>query len=161
MDTQEDDNEPNGPFGKHPFAWVMVPLVALAVISIWITCLRFRRNRQLALAGVAGIRDPESLRRRQQMRPMGVSRWQWAGQEAPQGLRRTRNGGSREEGLNEFGEAPPAYTKSPEQSEQVELSSTMPVHGASPPRYIGADNAATLGSQAPATPPPAFVPSRQ
>lgn len=162
MDNQDDDTETTGPFGKHPFAWVMVPLVALAVVSIWITCLRFRRTRQQALAGVAGVRDPESLRRRQHMRPTGASRWQWGGQAAPQGLRRPRNPGSREEGLNEFGEAPPAYTKSPDQFDHVELSNMAPVHGASPPTYRGTDNAAaTTVSQAPATPPPAFVPSRQ
>lgn len=161
METQQGDAEPTGPFGKHPFAWVMVPLVALAVVCVWITCLRLRRSRQLALAGVAAIQDPESLRRRQQMRPMGASRWQWGGQEAPPGSRRPRNGGSREEGLNEFGEAPPAYTKSPDQSEHVELSNTMAVHDASPPTYLGADNAAMVGSQPPAAPPPAFVPSRQ
>ncbi|KAK8138737.1 hypothetical protein PG984_002117 [Apiospora sp. TS-2023a] len=181
MSSDEDpDFDGNGGNSAHPFTWVMVPIVVLAIAAVLMTCMRYRRRNKMLRAFGANLpdRDLEASRYR---RPAGASRWQWAGAgDVPRATGRRRFGlgvASREEGLNELGEAPPAYSKSPQQDSHIELgtpaASVAPpttgtqaapglrgsgdVRASSPPAYDGSSpNESTI----PSAPPPAILPTR-
>ncbi|KAF2963356.1 hypothetical protein GQX73_g10215 [Xylaria multiplex] len=114
MALGSDDNPNNGP--SQPFAYVLIPILGFGLIISLITCYRYRRKKQrlarLAADDPTVIRDIEAGRTRLDRGPNGIV---IVGNERG---RRTRGRsrrlglgiGSREEGLNELGEAPPAYT---------------------------------------------------
>ncbi|KAK7908157.1 hypothetical protein PG985_015460 [Apiospora marii] len=181
MSSDDDpDYDGMGSNNAHPFTWVMVPIVVLAIAAVLMTCMRYRRRNKMLRAFGANPpdRDLEASRYR---RPAGASRWQWAGAgDAPRGVGRRRFGlgvPSREEGLNELGEAPPAYSKSPQQDSHIEMGTpaasvappttethTAPrpggpadIRASSPPAY---DGSSPNDSTIPSAPPPAILPSR-
>ncbi|OTA70304.1 hypothetical protein K449DRAFT_393309 [Hypoxylon sp. EC38] len=137
-----DDNDSGNIFATYPFSWVLVPLIIFVGAGTLLMCYRYRRRKKLRmLYGTNALeRDLEAMGHRPRPR-------------APNERRaRERRGlgfglGSREEGLNELGEAPPAYTapqKHPEDTEGVELGpiqqppNTTATEGAStsrPPAY--------------------------
>ncbi|KAH8157191.1 hypothetical protein CIB48_g11056 [Xylaria polymorpha] len=160
MALGNDNNQNNGP-SQNPFAYVLIPVLGFGLIVAVITCYRYRRKKQ-RLARLA--EDPEYQReleegRRQRTQldrgPNGVIII--AGDRGGRRGRSRRLGlgvgvGSREEGLNELGEAPPAYTpnapKPPSEAgaEHIELttysqataeagmSRSPPLYGEEPPR---------------------------
>ncbi|KAI1123952.1 hypothetical protein F5Y10DRAFT_40747 [Nemania abortiva] len=121
MATGNDENPDNGP--QNPFAYVLIPVIGFGLIVSVITCYRYRR-RKARLAQFAA--DPsaqlEAGRTRVDRGLNGVTIVATAGGRSGNagggGGRRGRSRrlglgvgvGSREEGLNELGEAPPAYT---------------------------------------------------
>ncbi|KAK8049442.1 hypothetical protein PG994_011172 [Apiospora phragmitis] len=128
--SSDEDGDYDGGLGSnsaHPFTWVMVPIVVLAIAAVLMTCMRYRRRNKMlrAFGPNPPDRDLESMGTGRYRRPGGASRWQWAGAgDAPRGAGRRRFGlgvASREEGLNELGEAPPAYSKSPQQDGHIEM----------------------------------------
>lgn len=165
------------------YTWVMVPIVVLAIAAVLMTCMRYRRRNKMirAFGANAADRDLEANRWKRYRRPAGTSHLQGAvaGADAPRGAGRRRFGlgvASREEGLNELGEAPPAYTKSPQQGDHMEMGETAassaptatsqhttgmsgPVDArtSSPPTY---DGISPNRSVIPSAPPPAILPSR-
>ncbi|KAI0907421.1 hypothetical protein F4823DRAFT_564816 [Ustulina deusta] len=103
------DTTNDGP--QQPFAYVLIPLLGFGLIVSLITCYRFRRRKQRLARLVAEdpgyVRELEAGRTRVDRRgPNGavVTGRRRAGRRLGLGV------GSREEGLNELGEAPPAYT---------------------------------------------------
>ncbi|KAI0451102.1 hypothetical protein F5B21DRAFT_391937 [Xylaria acuta] len=162
MALGNDDNPNNGPASnQNPFAYVLIPVLGFGLIVAVITCYRYRRKKQ-RLARLASDPDyqrqlEEGRRERTQLDrgPNGVIII--AGDRGGRrGGRSRRLGlgvgvGSREEGLNELGEAPPAYTpnapKPPSEAgaEHIELttysqataeagmSRSPPMYGEEPP----------------------------
>ncbi|KAI0892318.1 hypothetical protein F4806DRAFT_480263 [Annulohypoxylon nitens] len=114
-----DDGDSGNIFSTYPFSWVLVPLIIFVGGGTLLMCYRYRRRRKMRmLYGTNALeRDIEAMGRRPRQRPPNERR--------ERGQRRLGFGfGSREEGLNELGEAPPAYTapqKQPEDTEGVEL----------------------------------------
>ncbi|KAI2473208.1 hypothetical protein F4781DRAFT_225370 [Annulohypoxylon bovei var. microspora] len=172
MDTDDDDS--GNIFSTYPFSWVLVPLIIFVGGGTLLMCYRYRRRKKLRmLYGTNALeQDIEAMGRRPRPRPPNERR--------ERGQRRLGFGlGSREEGLNELGEAPPAYTapqKQPEDTEGVELRpiqqppGIMATEGAStsrPPAYAelqrGADQssstAPTSTSNLPELPPRALLSS--
>ncbi|KAI3316719.1 hypothetical protein HD806DRAFT_541929 [Xylariaceae sp. AK1471] len=116
MAEGNDENPNNGP--GNPFAFVLIPIVGFGLIASLITCYRYRRKKRLArLFGDPQLLESGRHRRTQLDRgPNGVIIITTNGQtgRGTGGRRSGRLGlgvgvGSREEGLNELGEAPPAY----------------------------------------------------
>lgn len=136
-----DDNDSGNIFATYPFSWVLVPLLIFVGAGTLLMCYRYRRRKKLRmLYGTNALeRDLEAMGHRPRPR-------------APN-ERRAREGrglgfglGSREEGLNELGEAPPAYTapqKQPEDTEGVELG---PIQ--QPPNATVTEGASTSGPPA-------------
>ncbi|KAI1308361.1 hypothetical protein F5Y03DRAFT_98345 [Xylaria venustula] len=153
MATGNDNNPNNGP--QSPFAYVLIPVLGFGLIVSLITCYRFRRRkRRLARlveeGGPTFSRDPETGRtridRRDGDRTVATGRRR-AGRRLGLGV------GSREEGLNELGEAPPAYTPNapkPPSIENIELMSYSQATAEigtsrSPPQYGEASSAVASG----------------
>ncbi|KAI1845116.1 hypothetical protein JX265_002799 [Neoarthrinium moseri] len=128
MSESQGDDTPGSPVEDRSFTWITVPLAILIAAAICITFLRYRRrNAQRALHGMHALeRDLEALGPNRIRRPQNA-RWQWTGVEPHGRVRRIGIGvGSREEGLNELGEAPPAYTPPRKTSSgAVELHETV------------------------------------
>ncbi|KAI0536991.1 hypothetical protein GGR58DRAFT_371933 [Xylaria digitata] len=177
MALGSDDNPNNGP--SQPFAYVLIPILGFGLIVSLITCYRYRRKKQrlarLAAEDPTIIRDLEAGRTRLDR---GPNRVVIVGNERGRRVRgRSRRLGlgigSREEGLNELGEAPPAYTpnapKPPSEVgaagvvENIELttysqasaeagtSRSPPSYGAEPPARPGETAVASTSSAADAT----------
>ncbi|KAI0479808.1 hypothetical protein F4859DRAFT_450438 [Xylaria cf. heliscus] len=123
MALGNDDNPDNGP-NQNPFAYVIIPILGFGLVVAVITCYRYRRKKQ-QLARLA--EDPEYQRQLEEGRRHGAHAMvrgpngvviiadDRGGRRRGAGGRSRRLGlgagmGSREEGLNELGEAPPAYT---------------------------------------------------
>ncbi|TGJ82067.1 hypothetical protein E0Z10_g6682 [Xylaria hypoxylon] len=113
MALGNDENSNNGP--NQPFAYVLIPILGFGLIVSLITCYRYKRKKQrlarLAAEDPNYLRDLEAGRTRLDRGPNGVV---IVGGERGRRVRgRSRRlglgVGSREEGLNELGEAPPAY----------------------------------------------------
>lgn len=101
-------------FASHPFTWVLVPVCILGLVAILIACFRFKRRQKrtsYALSRASFGRNALD----QDLEALGVNRPRRQ-QNGVIGGRRIMGFGfgdaSREEGLNELGEAPPAYTPS-------------------------------------------------
>ncbi|KAI1107068.1 hypothetical protein F4804DRAFT_298445 [Jackrogersella minutella] len=135
MDADDDDS--SNIFATYPFSWVLVPLIIFVGGGTLLLCYRYRRRKKLRmLYGTNALeRDIEAMGRRSRPRAPNERR-----------ARGERHGlgfgfGSREEGLNELGEAPPAYTapqKQPEDTEGVELGPIQP-----PPSAVVTEGAST------------------
>ncbi|KAI1401406.1 hypothetical protein F4819DRAFT_458589 [Hypoxylon fuscum] len=114
MDQGDNDSGDNI-FATYPFSWVLVPLIIFVGAGTLLICYRYRRRQKLrARYGTNALeRDLEAMGNHPRPRPPNERR---------RGLYLMF--GSREEGLNELGEAPPAYTapKRPEDTEGVELT---------------------------------------
>ncbi|ORY65343.1 uncharacterized protein BCR38DRAFT_409054 [Pseudomassariella vexata] len=144
-------------WNSHPFRWILVPILILLVAAAIITCLRYKRRMQYRGYGInASERDLEG--QGQNRRPN--SRWQWAGADAPQGAGRRRPGfgfglANREEGLNELGEAPPAYTPSHKRANTEEDVELEDVTRPTPQSSLSQSNLQTLPEARPdvASPP--------
>ncbi|GAW20969.1 hypothetical protein ANO14919_104820 [Xylariales sp. No.14919] len=113
MALGSDDNPNNGP--SQPFAYVLIPILGFGLIVSLITCYRYKRRRhRLALLSAEDpsyVRDLETGRARVERGPNGVTIRPERGRRVRGRSRRLGLGvGSTEEGLNELGEAPPAYT---------------------------------------------------
>ncbi|GJC79503.1 hypothetical protein ColLi_02341 [Colletotrichum liriopes] len=82
-----------------PYTWILTPLVVFLAIGIIATLVQFQRRRRLRKLGIQRPwprRDLEANRQRARgQRSSRNGRWAWT----------TRS----DEGLDEFGEAPPAY----------------------------------------------------
>ncbi|KAI1274027.1 hypothetical protein F5Y07DRAFT_401828 [Xylaria sp. FL0933] len=160
MALGSDENPNNG--AQEPFAYVLIPVLVFGLIVSLITCYRFRRRkRRLARLVEEGgsptlVRDPETGRTRLDGR--GTNGAAATGRRRA-GRRLGLGVGSREEGLNELGEAPPAYTPNapkPPSVEHVELmtysQATAEIGTSrSPPTYgeessSGAVNGPAVGS---------------
>ncbi|KAI0812165.1 hypothetical protein GGR55DRAFT_677761 [Xylaria sp. FL0064] len=160
MALGNDENPNNG--AQEPFAYVLIPVLVFGLVVSLITCYRFRRRkRRLARLVEEGgsptfVRDPETGRTRIDGR--GANGAAATGRRRA-GRRLGLGVGSREEGLNELGEAPPAYTPNapkPPSVEHVELmtysQATAEIGTSrSPPTYgeessSGAVNGPAVGS---------------
>ncbi|KAI1140455.1 hypothetical protein F5Y05DRAFT_318759 [Hypoxylon sp. FL0543] len=156
MDT--DDSDSNNIFATYPFSWVLVPLIIFVGAGTLLMCYRYRRRKKLRmLYGTNALeRDLEAMGHRPRPRAPNERRARGEGRGLGLGL------GSREEGLNELGEAPPAYTapqKQPEDTEGVEL---RPIQ--QPPSTTATEEASTSrppayedlqpGANQPHSPPP-------
>ncbi|KAL7622930.1 hypothetical protein AAE478_006609 [Parahypoxylon ruwenzoriense] len=123
MDTNDNDSSSNI-FEAYPFSWVLVPLIIFVGAGTLLTCYRYRRRQKLRMRyGTNALeRDLEAMAHRP--RPRAPNGRRPDGE--PRRPRRLGLGfGSRDEGLNELGEAPPAYTaaqKQPDNTEHIELS---------------------------------------
>ncbi|KAI1502852.1 hypothetical protein F5X99DRAFT_145739 [Biscogniauxia marginata] len=106
--NQDDDSDSNSN-NFYPFAWVLIPIVCFGLIAALLTCYRYRRRRRMQAAWEqdAPQRDPEAIPPNYLQLPREPGRT-WIGRPRRPGL----GVGSRDEGLNELGEAPPAYTAS-------------------------------------------------
>ncbi|TRX93406.1 hypothetical protein FHL15_005681 [Xylaria flabelliformis] len=166
------DDNPNNGSGQNPFAYVLIPILGFGLIVAVITCYRYRRKKH-RLARLA--EDPEYQRQLEEGRqrtqldrgPNGVIII--ADRGGRRGGRSRRLGlgagmGSREEGLNELGEAPPAYTpgapKPPSElgAEHIELttysqataeagmSRSPPLYDEAPPSNAGPPSGPATGA---------------
>ncbi|KAI1389837.1 uncharacterized protein F4822DRAFT_399935 [Hypoxylon trugodes] len=164
-----DDTDSGNIFSTYPFSWVLVPLIIFVGAGTLLVCYRYRRRRKLRMQyGTSALeRDIEAMGNR-------------SGSRAPNERRtRERRGlglgfGSREEGLNELGEAPPAYTaaqKQPDHAEEVELrpisqpSNTVATEGVGTSRLptyedIRRDTEETRSATPPSTLNPPALPPR-
>ncbi|KAK9415657.1 hypothetical protein SUNI508_10316 [Seiridium unicorne] len=189
--VSDDDNDSSGfNMGASPLAWVAVPICLLIVAALAIAFIRRRRRqRQRHSHGMTALeRDLEAMGPNR-VRRSASTRWQWASNQTGDRVgRRVGVGvGSREEGLNELGEAPPAYSPPLKNQEEVELhgmvvppvafpndtttssgtQQTAAVNGSTPPSYgetrhspdpTCSEHAADV--QRPSTPPTAVLPPR-
>ncbi|KAI6092259.1 hypothetical protein F4821DRAFT_159831 [Hypoxylon rubiginosum] len=120
MDADTSDDGSGSIFSSYPFSWIIVPLVIFVGFGTLLVCYRYRRRRKMRMQyGTSALnRDLEAMPH--QSRPRLPNERRAGGR---RGL--ILMFGSREEGLNELGEAPPAYTaprKRPEDTEGVELT---------------------------------------
>ncbi|KAK1486843.1 hypothetical protein CCUS01_15034 [Colletotrichum cuscutae] len=148
-----------------PYTWILTPLIVFLALGIIATLVQFQRRRRLRKLGLQRPwprRDLEANRQRGQ-RSSRNGRWAWT----------TRS----DEGLDEFGEAPPAYEPKakPGQSYAREGSFEMAHHvehtarGAMPPPppiggtagvgrgSLPPDYGTATGSTSSSTPPPAVT----
>ncbi|KAK2065285.1 hypothetical protein LY76DRAFT_364450 [Colletotrichum caudatum] len=151
-----------------PYTWILTPLVVFLAIGILATLIQFQRRRRLRKLGIQRPwprPDPEANRPRARVqRTSRTGRWAWT----------TRS----DEGLDEFGEAPPAYERKakPGQSlprdgsfemAHVEHTATGAIHptppiggtasgarGSMPPDYDTATGSASTPPPVVASPPP-------
>ncbi|KAI1466072.1 uncharacterized protein F4812DRAFT_95968 [Daldinia caldariorum] len=120
-----EDRDSHNIFSTYPFSWVLVPIIIFIGIGLLLMCYRYRRRRKLRmLYGTNALeRDLEAMGNRSRSRAPVEGR-------ARGGRRRLGSAyDSREEGLNELGEAPPAYTptqKRPDNTDDVELNPLQP-----------------------------------
>jgi hypothetical protein len=131
--------------------YFLVPLVILVMLGLLFSMLRYRRRdqRRAAMYASGGILpDPEARgAERAIRRPVYVL---WPGQSnAPRADAGGRTAGpafeNSQEGLDEFGEAPPAYTaKKPEQAAGVEMGAAS-----APPQVQTTLNSAPTTNLAP------------
>ncbi|KAI5860141.1 hypothetical protein GGS23DRAFT_582732 [Durotheca rogersii] len=169
MDYDADSDSDSGSiFTDYPFSWILVPLVIFAVVGMLLVCYRYRRQQKLRMRyGTNALeRDLEAMAHHPRPRPgrPAVERYHAPG-------RWGFGFGTRDEGLNELGEAPPAYTapqKRPDDAEGVELS-PMPRQPAgttamggpginAPPTYDEIERGSDR-SQSAAPPPPSNLPA--
>ncbi|KAI0098715.1 hypothetical protein GGR51DRAFT_565547 [Nemania sp. FL0031] len=116
MALGNDDNPQNGP--QNPFAYVLIPVIGFGLVVSLITCYRYRRKKQRLAEFASDPARLEAGHARQERGPNGIVIVSTAGGRGGGGRRSGRSRrlglgvgvGSREEGLNELGEAPPAYT---------------------------------------------------
>ncbi|KAI0009881.1 hypothetical protein F4779DRAFT_340333 [Xylariaceae sp. FL0662B] len=160
MDRDDEDDGSGTLFESYPFAWILVPLIVLVIAGTVFSLYRYRRWQKLRMLYSSGAleRDLEVMGRRERPRAPNNS-WIRRGQysSGQLGLR----AGGQEEGLNELGEPPPAYTaprKRPEDTEGIELTpvaqpagtTTVAAGTSSPPAY---DEAQRVTDQRPPIPP--------
>lgn len=115
---------------QYPFWWIIIPVVGVIALACLVTLLRYRRRKlRRTLAGYrnnALRRDIEAMGPPRH-RPLALNRrWYTTGPNVSAGHSRWRSVGlgaglnSRDEGLNELGEAPPAYTARQKQAPGVQ-----------------------------------------
>ncbi|KAI1778265.1 hypothetical protein F4818DRAFT_291852 [Hypoxylon cercidicola] len=120
MDADDDDSSSGSIFATYPFSWIIVPLVIFVGAGTLLVCYRYRRRRKLRMQYGTNALNQDLEAMAHQSRPRLPNERRAGGR---RGL--ILMFGSREEGLNELGEAPPAYTaprKRPEDTEGVELT---------------------------------------
>ncbi|KAI0156906.1 hypothetical protein GGR57DRAFT_74222 [Xylariaceae sp. FL1272] len=143
--TDPDDDDENS---TNPFTYILIPIIIIGALVALTTCYRLRRRRVTVHTVDTHFAEPDGRRRTVIHGPNGVvivsEEGQTGGRARRAGRRLGLGVGSREEGLNELGEAPPAYAaegpKPPGADEQVELqtySQAAPEAGMSlsPPGY--------------------------
>ncbi|KAI1380820.1 hypothetical protein F4677DRAFT_199423 [Hypoxylon crocopeplum] len=135
MDSDDNDNDSGNIFSTYPFSWVLVPLIIFVGAGSLLVCYRYRRRQKLRmLYGTNALeRDLEAMGHRS--RPRMPNERRTGRERGLFGL------GSREEGLNELGEAPPAYTapqKRPDNTEAIELAPMQ-----QPPGMVATEGAST------------------
>lgn len=154
-----------------PYTWILTPLVVFLAIGILATLIQFQRRRRLRKLGLQRPwprRDLEANRQRAGgQRSSRTGRWQWT----------TRS----DEGLDEFGEAPPAYEPKAKPGQAVRdgsfemahvehpagafppppplATAAGPERGSLPPDYGTATSSASSSTPPPAvmSPPPAVT----
>ncbi|KAI1270232.1 hypothetical protein F5Y18DRAFT_7521 [Xylariaceae sp. FL1019] len=140
-DPDDDDNSTS------PFTYVLIPIIIIGALVALTTCYRLRRRRATVRTVDTHFAEPDGRRRTVIHGPNGVvivsEEGQNGGRVRRAGRRLGLGVGSREEGLNELGEAPPAYSAAgpkPPGAENVELQTytqAAPEAGTSfsPPGY--------------------------
>ncbi|KAI1344954.1 hypothetical protein F5Y15DRAFT_12749 [Xylariaceae sp. FL0016] len=109
-----DNNDDSDDNNVYPFAWVIVPLLVFGLVTALLTCYRVRRRRRVMILRGSTAALHQDVEAASANRPRG---------EGGGGFSRGRDGGrgfgigSRDEGLNELGEAPPAYNSAVKKSE--------------------------------------------
>ncbi|KAF6839568.1 hypothetical protein CPLU01_01705 [Colletotrichum plurivorum] len=147
-----------------PYTWILTPLVVFLAIGILATLIQFQRRRRLRKLGLQRPwprRDLEANSQRAgAQRSSRTGRWQWT----------TRS----DEGLDEFGEAPPAYEPKAKPGQAVRDGSFEMAHvehstGAIPPPppmavaagtdrgSLPPDYGTATSSSSSSTPPPAVM----
>ncbi|KAI1763950.1 hypothetical protein GGR53DRAFT_466813 [Hypoxylon sp. FL1150] len=124
MDTDDSDDGSGSIFSTYPFSWIIVPLVIFVGFGTLLVCYRYRRRRKMRMQYGTNALNQDLEAMGHQSRPRLPNERRAGGR---RGL--IMMFGSREEGLNELGEAPPAYTasrKRPEDTEGVELTPVEP-----------------------------------
>ncbi|KAI1161180.1 hypothetical protein F5B18DRAFT_663280 [Nemania serpens] len=173
MALGNDENPSNGP--QNPFAYVLIPVIGFGLVVSLITCYRYRRKKQRLARFAADPAQLEAGHARLDRGPNGVviitgGGGGGAGRGGRRAVGRSRRlglgigTGSREEGLNELGEAPPAYmpnTPKPPTEGAVEgielatysqataeagMSQSPPSYGENPSSGVGAETGATIGT---------------
>ncbi|KAI1332580.1 hypothetical protein F5Y16DRAFT_393886 [Xylariaceae sp. FL0255] len=148
-------NSPN------PFAYVLIPVIFVGVLTALVSCWRFRRRRRLITITQTDIEGNPRTRTRVDRGPNGIviiTNGDGSAHRSRRAGRRLGLGvGSREEGLNELGEAPPAYAPDGpkpgvENIELREYSQATAAEGStnySPPDYerVETQRAAAEGSR--------------
>ncbi|WQF88592.1 hypothetical protein CDEST_13606 [Colletotrichum destructivum] len=130
-----------------PYTWILTPLVVFLAIGILATLIQFQRRRRLRKLGLQRPwprRDLEANRQRTRgQRSSRNGRWAWT----------TRS----DEGLDEFGEAPPAYEPKAKPGQTLPRDGSFEMahveHTATgsipPPPPIGATAGSSRGSMPP------------
>ncbi|KAI1635140.1 hypothetical protein F4809DRAFT_470483 [Biscogniauxia mediterranea] len=106
---QEDDSDSSG-IGYYPFVWVLIPIVFFGLVAVFLTCYRYRRRKRTQ--AIWEQQQQQYPHHRQHPPPRGGGGGDLEAMMPGPGRSRPRRFGfgSRDEGLNELGEAPPAYT---------------------------------------------------
>ncbi|KAI0594622.1 hypothetical protein F4775DRAFT_422153 [Biscogniauxia sp. FL1348] len=109
MPMDQDDDSDNSGIAYYPFAWVLIPIVFFGLIAVLLTCYRYRRRRRTQ---AMWEQQQQPLHHRLYPPPLRGGGGGDLEAMVPPGRARPRRFGfgSRDEGLNELGEAPPAYT---------------------------------------------------
>ncbi|KDN67459.1 hypothetical protein CSUB01_07956 [Colletotrichum sublineola] len=130
-----------------PYTWILTPLVVFLAIGILATLIQLQRRRRLRKLGIQRPwphRDLEANRPRARgQRSSRNGRWAWT----------TRS----DEGLDEFGEAPPAYERKAKPGQSLPRDGSFEMahveHTATgaipPPPPIGGTSAGDRGSMPP------------
>ncbi|KAI2624044.1 hypothetical protein GGS21DRAFT_325457 [Xylaria nigripes] len=125
------------------FGYILLPVLGLGIVFCLLTCFRYRLRKQRAISA-RGATSSQPQAETNQGEPIvlvpGPSERRQIGLGLGLGLE------SVEEGLNEFGEAPPAYTAKPEAGSSR-----------NPPVYGGEQGEEARSNEMPVAPPRAVL----
>ncbi|EMR63096.1 hypothetical protein UCREL1_9971 [Eutypa lata UCREL1] len=165
-----DDDDDDGS-GRYPYGWFVIPVVGAIALACVVMLLRYRRRKLVrtltSYRNNALRQDIETMGPPRHHRPWnlartGVSAGQNGGVAAGPGPGHGPVANRRNEGLNEFGEAPPAYTAQKQQSavEEIELGhmGSSQVNVALPPAVATTTSATTTSEHGS---PPSYIEAQQ
>ncbi|KAI1812605.1 hypothetical protein GGS20DRAFT_524965 [Poronia punctata] len=120
MSSPEEEEEASGRT-QTPFAYVLVPIIGFGLFCVLITCYRYRRKRRLLHLQQHELEAGTGSWPRRRVRPRRLGL----------GIAAT----SMDEGLNELGEAPPAYKPPEHVAATYTQAMAAPATRRSPPGY--------------------------
>lgn len=125
--SMDDDGDSSQGTDRHSvFTWVLIPLCILVAFAIILSVIRYKRRKsQRNMRGIAMLQQDVEAMGPNRVRRAPDGRWQWVVRDPRYGSQRMDVLGSRTEGLNEFGEAPPAYTPPQKRPDEVELHAVV------------------------------------